>query len=86
MEMQQLRWRCPNLNRTFFLPTILPLYNVPPDVQRGLIAGKSAQVQIPVGKNSNGVFLSGQPVRAHRDGPWWILDKDVTGAASIEAR
>jgi hypothetical protein len=48
--------------------------------------GMSAQVQLPAGKNSTGVFLAGQPIPAHRDGPWWILDKDVTGTASIEAR
>ena len=48
--------------------------------------GMSAQVQLPAGENSNGVFLAGQPVSAHRDGLWWVLDKDVTGAASVEAR
>jgi hypothetical protein len=51
-----------------------------------LPSGMSAQVHLPAGKNSNGVFLGGQPVRAHRDGLWWILDQDVTGAAAIEAR
>jgi alpha-L-rhamnosidase len=48
--------------------------------------GMSAQVQLPAGKNSTGVFLGGQPVRAHRHGQCWILDQDVTGAVAIEAR
>jgi alpha-L-rhamnosidase len=48
--------------------------------------GMSAQVQIPADKNSKGVFLGGKPVAAHRDGQWWVLDQDVTGEVSIEAR
>jgi alpha-L-rhamnosidase len=48
--------------------------------------GMSAQVQLPAGKNTKGVFLAGQPVPARRDGQWWILDKDVTGVVVIEAR
>lgn len=48
--------------------------------------GMSAQVRIPADNNSSGVFLGGQPVPAHRDGLWWILDKEVIGTASIEAR
>jgi len=51
-----------------------------------LPAGMSAQAQLPADKNSTGVFLGGQPVRAHRDGPWWILDQDVTGMVAIETR
>jgi len=26
------------------------------------------------------------PVMAHREGRWWILDKDVSGTISIEER
>ena len=48
--------------------------------------GMSAQVQIPADKNSKGVFLGGKPVAAHRKGAWWVLDKDVTGEVSIEAK
>lgn len=48
--------------------------------------GMSAQVQLPAIQNSDQVFLGGQPVRAHRDGQWWTLDLDVTGAVSIEAK
>ena len=48
--------------------------------------GMSAQVQIPAGNNSTGVFVGGKPVAAHRDGPWWILDQGVTGEVSIETR
>jgi hypothetical protein len=48
--------------------------------------GMSAQVQLPAADNSTGVFLGGQPASAHRDGQWWILDQDFTGAAVIEER
>ena len=48
--------------------------------------GMSAQVQLPADKNSTGVFLGGQPVSAHRDAGWWILDQDVTGTVTIEAK
>jgi len=48
--------------------------------------GLSAQVHIPLLKNSSGVFIGGQPAPAHRDGQWWILDEDVTGTVAIEAR
>ena len=48
--------------------------------------GMTAQIQLPASKDSMGVFLGGQPVGAHRDGRWWIVDKDITGAASLEAR
>jgi alpha-L-rhamnosidase len=48
--------------------------------------GMSAQVQLPASKSSQGVFLNGQPVSAHRNGLWWTLEQDVTGAAAIEAR
>ncbi|HEX4349968.1 MAG TPA: family 78 glycoside hydrolase catalytic domain [Verrucomicrobiae bacterium] len=46
----------------------------------------SAQVDIPAQDNSTGVVVNGKPVHAKRDGQWWILEKDVTGSASIEAR
>jgi hypothetical protein len=48
--------------------------------------GMNAQVQIPADNNSTGVFVGGKPVAAHRDGRWWILDQNVTGEVSIEAR
>ncbi len=48
--------------------------------------GMSAQVQLPADKNSSRVFLGGKPVAAHRNGQWWILDKEVTGTVVIEAR
>lgn len=51
-----------------------------------LPAGMSAQVQIPVIKESSGVFVRGKPAHAHRDGQWWILDEDFTGATVVEAR
>jgi hypothetical protein len=51
-----------------------------------LPTGMSAQVQLPADKDSKGVSLSGQPVSAHRDGMWWILDKDVIGMATLEVK
>ena len=48
--------------------------------------GLAAQVQVPAGKNSGGLFLNGQPAAARRDGDWWILDHDVTGTVLIEAK
>jgi len=51
---------------------------LPPDM--------AAQVQLPAGKNSTGVYLGGQSVRARRDGSWWILDQAVTGTAVLETR
>ncbi len=51
-----------------------------------LPAGMSAQVRLPAGKNPKGVFVDGKPAPAHRAGQWWILDHDVTGAVTIEAR
>ena len=48
--------------------------------------GMSAHVQIPVTKKSSDVFVRGKPAHAHRDGQWWILDEDFTGATVIEAR
>jgi alpha-L-rhamnosidase len=46
----------------------------------------SAQVDIPAQKNSTSVVVNGKPIRAKRDGERWILEKDLTGSAIIEAR
>jgi alpha-L-rhamnosidase len=46
----------------------------------------SAQVDIPAQENSTGVAVNGKPIHAKRDGQWWILEKDVTGSATIEAK
>lgn len=46
----------------------------------------SAKVELPAVGESGGVTINGKPVAAHRDGAWWILDKDVSGTARIEVR
>jgi alpha-L-rhamnosidase len=51
-----------------------------------LPSGMSARIQVPATENSSGVFVNDQPARAQREGRWWTLDADVTGAVLIEAR
>jgi hypothetical protein len=46
----------------------------------------SARVTIPAHENSTSVIVNGKPVPAKRDGPWWVLEKDLTGSAIIQAR
>jgi hypothetical protein len=48
--------------------------------------GMSAQVHLPAIDGSSGLFVGGKRAHAHRNGLWWTLDQDVTGAALIEAR
>jgi alpha-L-rhamnosidase len=51
-----------------------------------LPSGMRAKVQLPIIKNSAGVYIDGKAVKAHRDGQWWVVDKDVTGMTIIEAK
>lgn len=46
----------------------------------------SAQVEIPVQKDSIHITVDGKSVRAKRDGQWWVLEKDLVGNATIEAK
>jgi hypothetical protein len=46
----------------------------------------SAQVDIPAQENTTGLAVNGKVVQAKRDGPWWVLEKDVTGSAVIDVR
>lgn len=48
--------------------------------------GMTANVRLPAKPQSRGVLLGGKPVRAHRDGAWWVLDAPVSGSASLKAR
>lgn len=48
--------------------------------------GMSAKVELPASANSSGVFIGGKSARAHREGPWWILDEEVAGTTQLEAR
>lgn len=51
-----------------------------------LPTGMEAKVQLPASEGSRGVWINGHAVKAHRDGTWWVLDKDVRGNLSMEVR
>ena len=46
----------------------------------------TAKVEVPAFPDSRGVWLGGKPVKAHREGPWWLLENDVSGTAKLEER
>jgi hypothetical protein len=48
--------------------------------------GMSAHVEIPARENSTSIVVNGKSAHAIRDGHWWVLEKDLTGSAIIEAR
>ena len=45
-----------------------------------------AQVELPAGENSRGVYVDGNRADAHREASRWILDNDITGTVTIEVR
>ena len=51
-----------------------------------LPARMSAHVEIPAGEPSSILLVDGKPVPAKRDGQRWILEQDLTGHATIEAK
>ncbi len=51
-----------------------------------LPVGMSARVELPAGHDAKGVICAEEPVSAHREGLWWILDNEVTGAVSFEVK
>jgi hypothetical protein len=51
-----------------------------------LPAGMTAKVELPAQDGSNGVWVNGSPVKAHRVGQWWILENDLSGTVKIEER
>jgi alpha-L-rhamnosidase len=51
-----------------------------------LPAGVAAHVELPASSSSQGVRVGGRPVRAHRVDGRWVLDEDLAGAVTIEAR
>ncbi len=51
-----------------------------------LPAGMTAKVELPALEGSSEVRVGGAPVKAHREGEWWALEKDVSGTATIEER
>jgi hypothetical protein len=48
--------------------------------------GMTAKVELPVLEGSSEVRVGGAPVRAHREGQWWTLEKDLSGTVTIEER
>jgi alpha-L-rhamnosidase len=58
---------------TFTLSAVLP-------------AGMEAKVRLPAAEGSRGVWMDGRAVMAHREGVWWVLDKDISGRISMEVR
>ncbi len=51
-----------------------------------LPAGVKAKLELPATKDSRGVFIGGQPVRAQRAGDRWLVDEEVTGTVAIEVK
>jgi len=51
-----------------------------------LPAGVTARVELPALEGSSEVRVGGAPVRAYREGRWWTLEKDLSGAVTIEER
>jgi alpha-L-rhamnosidase len=49
-------------------------------------AGMTAEVKLPALHGASHVSVDGAPVRAHREGQWWTLDKDLSGTVKIEER
>jgi hypothetical protein len=49
-------------------------------------AGMTAKVELPALKGSREVWAGGAPVKAHREGQWWILEDDLSGTVKIEER
>jgi len=48
--------------------------------------GVSAKVELPVGNDSNGVYVDGKRVDAHRMGSRWILAEDISATVTIEVK
>ena len=49
-------------------------------------AGMTAKVELPALEGSSGVWAGGTKVKAHREGQWWTLEKDMSGTVTIEER
>jgi alpha-L-rhamnosidase len=60
-------------NKTFTLSLVLP-------------KGMKAQVGLPMGGKSAGVFSGGKRLKATRVADRWILDKDVEGTVTLEVK
>jgi hypothetical protein len=49
-----------------------------------LPAGVTAKVELPALAGSSGVWADGARLMASREGQWWTLEEDLSGAAMIE--
>jgi hypothetical protein len=41
---------------------------------------------LPALEGSSEVWVGGAQVKAHREGQWWTLEKDLSGTVTIEER
>jgi hypothetical protein len=48
--------------------------------------GMTAKVTLPALDGTTQVLIDGAPAKAHREGPWWALEADVSGTVRIEER
>ncbi|HEX6494771.1 MAG TPA: hypothetical protein VF018_04770 [Acidobacteriaceae bacterium] len=48
--------------------------------------GMQAEIRLPATDTSRGIWKDGRPAPAHREGPWWVLNENVTGKVSLEVR
>jgi hypothetical protein len=55
-------------------------------LQIELPPGMTAQVQLPAGEGTTGVWADGKPVAASREGERWTLGRDVAGRVRLEVR
>ena len=46
----------------------------------------TAQVELPAGENSHGVFRGEKPVHAHHAGAWWMVDEAISGQQTLEVK
>lgn len=51
-----------------------------------LPTGMEAKVRLPAKDGSRGVWIDGRAAGAHREGAWWVLDKDVSGRRLMVVR
>ncbi len=51
-----------------------------------LPAGMTAKVELPALEGSSEVCVDGASVRAHHEGHWWTLEKDVSGTVTVVER
>ena len=49
-----------------------------------LPTGMRARIKLPALEGSTGIHSAGRHVEAHREGVWWVLEKEVSGIAEIE--